>query len=321
MKRILFACFMMAVLSAYSQKAVVLQHGGTATIFSSTNPLVEAYNAAVSGDTIYVPGGAFPGLAITKRLAIFGTGHYPDSTAATGVSNVASIDFQTGSDKSVIQGLNIGGGISFQPDVRIDSVIVSRCNAGALYVSGSNNPATNCQGLLIYQNVIGDMAIPHSRGIRLFNNIISGLHDMGTNSWIRNNKINGLYNCNYALFENNTINSYSSGIDFNTFRNNVLAVQPAIGNSTWVANYYNVDFANLFVNQTAWFAYSDNYHLKTPAVYQGSDTTQVGIYGGYYPYKEGAVPANPHIQNKTIPLQADVSGQLNIQVKVAAQNN
>ncbi len=321
MKRMLFLILFLVALGARGQKAVVLQHNGIATVFSTTNPLADAYAASVSGDTIYLPGGVFPGLGIARRLTIFGTGHYPDSTVATGVSNVAGIEFQAGSDKSIIQGLNIGGGISFQNNIRIDSIVVARCNAASLYVNGENNPATNCRGLLIYQNVIGDMVLIHSSGIRVFNNIISGLHEMGTNTWIRNNKINGLYNCYYALLENNTIASYSSGIDFNTFRNNILSVQPAVGNGTWVGNYYNVDFSNLFVNQTAWFTYSDDYHLKTPASYPGTDAHQAGIYGGYYPYKSGAVPSNPHIQTSSIPLQTNISGQLNIQVKVAAQNN
>lgn len=321
MKACLFVIFFVIAIDVQAQKAVVLQHNGIATVFSTTNPLYDAYAASVSGDTIYLPGGVFPGISINKRITIFGTGHYPDSTTATGVSNVASIDFQAGSDKSCIQGLNIGSGISFQHNIRIDSVVIARCNAGSLYINGENNPVTNCQGILIYQNVIGDMVLIHSSGVKVFNNIISSLHEMGTNTWIRNNKINGLYNCYYTLLENNTINSYSSGIDYNTFRNNILAVQPPIGNGTWISNYYNVDFNNLFVNQTAWFAYTDDYHLKTPGAYVGTDATQAGIYGGYYPYKPGAVPSNPHVQTKTIPLQADNNGQLNIQVKVAAQNN
>jgi hypothetical protein len=321
MKLMLFLSLFLVSLSAQGQNAVVLQHNGIATVFSTTNPLADAYAASVSGDTIYLPGGVFPGIGINKRLSIFGTGHYPDSTAATGVSNLASIEFQTGSDKSYIQGLNIGGGINFQHNIRIDSVVIARCNAGSLYINGENNPATNCQGVLIYQNVIGDMVLIHSSGVRVFNNIISGLHEMGTNTWIRNNKINGLNACYYAMFENNTIASYGGGIDFNTFRNNIINTQPAAGNSTWVNNYFSIDFSNLFVKQTAWFAYADDYHLKTPASYPGTDATQAGIYGGYYPYKPGAVPANPHIQTYTIPLQTNTSGQLNIQVKVAAQNN
>ena len=321
MRRILSAIFFMVSLGVFSQKAVVLQHNGIATVFSTTNPLADAYAASVSGDTIYLPGGVFPGLTINRRLTIFGTGHYPDSTAATGISQVAAIEFQAGSDKSAIQGLYIPGNIGFQYNIRIDSVAVSRSYAGSLYLNGENNPATNCQGILIYQNVIGDFVLAHSSGVRVFNNIISSLHEMGTNSWIRNNKINGLNACYYAMFENNTIASYGGGIDFNTFRNNIINTQPAAGNSTWVNNYFSIDFSNLFVKQTAWFAYADDYHLKTPASYPGTDATQAGIYGGYYPYKPGAVPANPHIQTYTIPLQTNTSGQLNIQVKVAAQNN
>jgi hypothetical protein len=47
----------------------------------------------------------------------------------------------------------------------------------------------------------------------------------------------------------------------------------------------------------------------------------VGIYGGLFPYKEGAVPLNPHISLKNIAPQTDVNGDLNIQLKVNAQDN
>lgn len=321
MRSVLAALLLLLAGTAVAQKAVVLQHEGTTTIFSSTNPLGDAYAAAVSGDTIYLPGGIFPGLGITKRLTIFGAGHYPDSTATTGVTQVASIDFQSGSDGSTIQGLLVPGAINFSYNIKIDSVIVSRCYAGGITFHGENTPTFNCVGILLFQNVVGDMILRQTDGVRVFNNIISAVHETGTNTWIRNNKINGLYNAYYALLENNSIASYSSGIDYNTFRNNILAVQPAVGNNTWAGNYYNVDFGNLFVQQTTWFAYTDNYHLKTPASYLGTDATVVGIYGGFYPYKEGAVPAVPHIQAATIPLQADANGLLNIQLKVAAQNN
>jgi hypothetical protein len=307
MKQILPAVLFLIAMNAFAQKAVVLQHNGIATVFSTTNPLGDAYAAAVSGDTIYLPGGVFPGLGISKRLAIFGTGHYPDSTMATGVSNVASIEFQAGSDKSIIQGLNVGG-ISFQHNIRIDSVVVARCNAGTFYINGENNLATHCRGILIYQNVIGDMVLIHSSGVRVFNNIISGLHEMRTNTWIRNNKINGLYNCYYTLLENNTIASYASGIDFSS------------NNST--GNYTGVGSANILMNWTSSsYLYTDNYHLKTPLTHIGSDGTQVGIYGGLRPWKEGSLPLNPHIQSKTIADKTNTSGQIQVQVKVVAQSN
>ncbi len=305
-----------------AQKAVVLQHNGMATVFTSPASMVDAYNAAVDGDTIYLPGGVFPALTLSKRLSIFGAGHYPDSTKATGVTTISGpLTFSTGSSKSFIAGLNITGVLGFEHNLKIDSVVIMRCYAGGLHAN-SGDAATNCKGILAYQNVLGSVYVSHTYGIRIFNNIISEARYSGAgNPWFRNNKISTLRDYNNALFENNTIQEFSWGIDFNTFRNNVIAFVPGTDNNTWIGNYNSVDFSNLFVKQTLWFDYGDDYHLKTPSAYTGTDATQAGIYGGYYPYKPGAVPPNPHIQTATIPLQTNISGQLNIQVKVAAQNN
>jgi hypothetical protein len=69
------------------------------------------------------------------------------------------------------------------------------------------------------------------------------------------------------------------------------------------------------------YLYTDNYHLKTPGTHIGMDGTQVGIYGGLRPWKEGSLPLNPHIQSKVIADKTNASGQIQVQVKVAAQNN
>jgi hypothetical protein len=52
----------------------------------------------------------------------------------------------------------------------------------------------------------------------------------------------------------------------------------------------------------------------------GTDATQIGLYGSVFPYKDGAVPINPHIQAKTIAPVTNSIGELNIDIKVAAQN-
>ena len=56
-------------------------------------------------------------------------------------------------------------------------------------------------------------------------------------------------------------------------------------------------------------------------MYTGTDDSQIGIYGGvYYPYKEGAVPSNPHIQLQNI-APSTTNGLLNVQIKAVAQEN
>jgi hypothetical protein len=44
-----------------------------------------------------------------------------------------------------------------------------------------------------------------------------------------------------------------------------------------------------------------------------------GIYGGDYPWKDGLLPANPHVDFIYAPPAA-VGNQLNIRLRVSAQN-
>ena len=322
MKKIIILLLIASPCFLFSQMVVVLNHNGNSSLFSTPQPFVDAYDASVDGDTIYLPGGPFqPPAGIDKRLTIIGAGHYPDSTTATGVTTISgSINLLSNADRTVLQGLNITGNVIFQHNSRIDSVIIYRCYAGSVAFNGDFDLAHNCRNVLLYQNAISTLYINHSSDIRIFNNIINALIGIPSAAWIRNNKIGVLSGISYSLIENNMFESLGPG-QFNTFRNSVFPLALPADDNTWINNYPSQPYAALFVNSTVWFSYTDNYHLQNPGSFPGTDALQAGIYGGYYPYKAGAVPANVHIQSKTIPLQPDVNGQLNIQVKVAAQNN
>lgn len=78
----------------------------------------------------------------------------------------------------------------------------------------------------------------------------------------------------------------------------------------------------VFINQSGnIFDYNQDYHLVDPATYLGIDNTEVGIYGGMYPIKDGAVPQNPHIQTKSVAPITDVNGDLQIEIQVEAQED
>ncbi len=319
---ILILVFQLMFLSALPQTAVVVQHQGNSTVFSTLNPLNDAITAALPGDTVYVPGGLFGPLAtINKKLVLIGAGHYPDSCLATGTTTITG-DVNLGSDADglVLQGLHIPGAVSFAYNARIDSVTVYRCYLGALTINGDYDTATNCRNVLLYQNVTTYLNISHSSSIRVFNNIINQLQYHSSGAWIRNNKISNLQFINYALIENNCIEGLYQ-VQFSTFRNNILSFAYGGDNNSWISNTTVPNFSGLYVRASAWFSYADDYHLANPSGYPGSDGLQAGIYGGFYPYKEGAVPTNPHIQSSSIPLQTNSNGQLNIQLRVAAQSN
>ncbi|MCS7087026.1 MAG: hypothetical protein NZ534_13210 [Bacteroidia bacterium] len=58
----------------------------------------------------------------------------------------------------------------------------------------------------------------------------------------------------------------------------------------------------------------------SPARFGTPETTDdAGIYGGTYPWKDGLLPANPHIDFIYFPATV-VGNQLHVRLRVGAQN-
>jgi hypothetical protein len=325
---LLIAAALLATVSNFSQKAVLLHKtNGTQQAFYSNQPLNDAYNAAGAGDTVYIPGGFFSGLHIYKRLFIYGAGHYPDSTQATGTTVITNyLTVQDEADSTLLEGLHINTGLDIAAGANYVKVRRNRIESGISVIGN------NCQ---IEANVILGNVQSNSTPLQVLitNNIIQGsITGFSNGALFRNNifltdwRVLAYPHSTYVVFENNIFIgtnpewNYGGGSVYNTFTKNVFNINPDFTNNTASGNYTNA--SNVFVNQTGnAFNYGHNYHLQNPANYQGVDATQCGIYGGLFGYKEGAVPANPHIISKTISATTDGSGKLNATIKVAAQNN
>ncbi|MCP9767677.1 hypothetical protein EGI22_07115 [Lacihabitans sp. LS3-19] len=336
MKSRLFFLFFFLIVTyiSFSQQRVARHSSGIVTIYSGANPFNDAYVAAVPGDTLYLPGGPIPSPpTINKRLTIIGAGHYPDSTTATQKTVIGNIVIQQDADKLFLEGIELGA-ITITLNHKVDSMIITKCKFTSINFQGSTSP---CMGVLIKNCVIsGDGSFGNTNGLIFSNNIIDGRILSLNNAGISNNiffynaisvsaGFSDVDNClisNNIFFRNYSGATYIySNSELNTFANNIFNVVPNIGSNTFINNYNSVNLTSLFVNQTGnIFNYAHDYHLVNPDTYLGNDGNKVGIYGGLYPYKEGAVPQNPHIQFKIIGTQTNTNGELNIQFKVKAQN-
>ena len=335
MKKIIsILCVCAFTSSVFSQKKVALQSGGIAKFYSGTNPLISAYNAAVSGDTIYLPGGVYEApTTIDKSLVIYGTGHYVDSTLTTGKTIISNnISLGDNADNSYFEGIDFTGPVTLTNNVSVDHITIKRCKiGGSFYANGALTKP--CANLTLCENVfLGNIYIENTVNVLISNSIIKGYISDSHENNISNNIF--LYNAsstmrplssssNNQVYNNIFINQNISSGSGNIFTNNlIVSASPYYGTSATVLNsYINVPQANIFVNQTGVdFNYSHNYHLKTPELYVGTDNTEVGIYGGIFPYKEGAVPSNPHIQFKNIAPKTNINGELLIQIQVEAQD-
>lgn len=338
MKKTLLISILIATAITVNAQKVALLHNGVTTIFSSVNPFTDAYTAAVSGDTIYLPGGSFtPPTLINKALTIFGAGHYVDSTMVTGKTYInGGFTLQADADKFYMEGLEINGGVDFTSNESVNQVNIRRCKINTtINIPGNlTKPSTNFS--LIGSVVQGNIDLENAQTVLISNSILQG-QVVNSNGNLFNNSI---WLNNYVSWgtgstiggNNNQLNNnifirsspdliYGSGNIF--IRNLCVHATPGYGTLPTVNNTYpGVDQVNIFVNQTGYvFDYSHNYHLKTPATYLGTDGKEVGIYGGAFPYKEGAVPANPHFITKNIAAKTNINGQLQIQIQVAAQKD
>lgn len=321
-----------------AQVISTLHHNGVTTVYYNQNGLADAYNSAVAGDTIYLLGGHFNPVTINKRITVFGAGHYPDSTGAT---NVTYIDgpFSIGefADSVRIEGLRIGGTLTITSDQSVNHALIKRNYiAGNLDVGGSRTNPTMFMvftGNVVNGWLYGSNMLQCDISNNIFNAPIASLYMCS----FRNNVVTSwswagwpyytdyvMNDCDNCLIENNVFTSRSVLLqcDNSIARFNVFEGTPSnvSGTTNFVSNYPTVSMASYFINFTSTnFTYTDNYHLQTPSSYLGSDATQTGIYGGARPYKEAAVPTNPHIRAVNVPATTDVNGNLNINVQAGAQ--
>lgn len=320
-------------IDAIAQRKVALQSNGSTTIFSGTQPFIDAFNAAVDGDTLYLPGGLLSApTSFNKGVTIFGTGLRIDSTLVTERTTLNGISIGAGADKLHLEGIYVNGGITFTANTQIDSVVITRCYMNGLSISGTSNP---CQGIVVKENVVSNtINAQNAASVSITNNIGQFIANV-TNGYIANNI---LYNTSSSsarilnavsesLIENNyAANGYVASFFMNnstnnTFMNNAFNFDPtADATNSWIGNFVNTAPGDFFQDFLWPFDETANYNLQNPASFQGTTGNEIGIYGGYFPAKEGQVPQNPHFQFKSIANQTNASGELQIEITVEAQN-
>lgn len=323
-------CLICSNQTLFAQKLIALHHGGTASFYTT---LPDAYNAAMNGDTIYLPGGSFGGITLQKSLTLIGVGHHPDSTSATGQTVLtSSLYIYTGSDNSIISGIWFNSNI--YSDGNVSNITIYRCHLqNGIYFN--NGTRTNW---IISENYIGIYSSSafysiyqpagSSSNFLLTNNVIAKRMQGINSSEISNNIIldNDLLSATNSLIRNNVFGSNVEGYTSNSqWYNNLNAGingGPGGNGNTGSGNYLdNTPYTSVFTNyNTNNTFYQNDFHVVNLA-YLGHDGTPVGIYGGAFPWKEGSLPSNPHIRAKTINSTTNPDGTLHINVTVKAQGN
>ena len=338
--RVIFLlCLLLAVVSLSAQQKFNVQNGTKAEFYDD---LETAIQKAVSGDTIYLPG--YPvqvqnDLIIDKKLAIIGAGCDVDSVGGLLTTEIkkangdATVNFLNGSDGSLLTGCIVGN-VQFGnrdefnvAQQNISNVTLWRNKiTGFLYLG--IDPATNqVKQIIISENNFTYNNTPDGRNASdciINNNLfvfgISGLVNSHLyNNVTRSGNITALTNC---IVENNF---FATGTVTNctnsTFNNNAFTTDFTFPVGT------NLGSNNLMSQETIrTFTVNDlslpkNLKVRDDSACKnaGTDGRDIGIFGGANPYKDGAVPFNPHINSAAVSSQIDKDGNLNVSIQVSAQ--
>jgi hypothetical protein len=335
------------IVNSRAQNMVALEHANDVKMYYR---LDSALYYAQNGDNIYVSGGSYDlgasGLTIDKSVKIYGVGHYPDSTMATSASYLnGNLYIVQGADTGLITGFFINGNVTFGKNLTdqvVNNYSITRCSIDNLFLSFDGSSTSNSQSIMVSENVFrNEFHGGNIMGLLFEKNIVSGKVRYCNSAMFNNNIFLTNGGCctdypfttvNGCTFNNNIIRNidinylWPSNFSGNVFSNNLFTTNvtwPApYSNNGNAANIINVNADSIFVNQTGTlFSYQANYHLKASCAGKnaGTDGTDLGIFGTTEPYKEGAVPVNPHIISKSVNSSTTPNGKLNVNIKVSAQ--
>lgn len=273
--------------------------------------LSAAHGAASNGDTIYVYPSltAYSGISLTKKLYIFGSGFdldlYGGQATTTASSISVGMSFYDGSQGSILEGFDG----QFYVAINTNNITIKRNDLFLIDISAGsqsqilqNEIATNDN----YANVIHIR--PNSGNVLIANNKIvhlvagsgaSGIYfEPGTYATVINNVLKTTSTGAYALrdLSSSTIVVNNIVVQGNVSGNAIF--QYNMGNAgqfpTGNGNINNVNMTTVFVDPNN---YETGWHLKpgSPAIGNGQNGTDVGIYGGDAPYVDGGYPGIPAI--------------------------
>ena len=336
---IIFWTFM-GLQSVSAQQMAALHQSGQTTYFTGVEAFQEAYAAAANGATIYLSGGGFliPD-TIAKSITIFGVGHNPNYSAATGQTLLSgNIMIAEGANDLYLEGLHITGRLYVARNHRVDDIVIRRCRIDGEIQFMNTTGGTNYSHNTLFTECVFTHTSSHNfynardlvitNSILLSNNLYGLYFATIANSLLFNPSGSLLATTENSVIRNCVIAKSSGSMISNTNNTSILNnVFFNVGsfpgtNNIVTNNYIDISRDNFFVDQEGnTFDYTHDYHLQSPGQYIGTDGTQVGLYGGMHPFKEGSVPMIPHVISKSISHSIDAEGKLQVEIEVSAQDH
>lgn len=323
---------------AQSSLIATLSHDDNVKVFYGTDALKQAHEAATSGDVITLSSGSFTATDITKAITLRGAGMAMDSlnnmnhTIITGDFKCTISDTTT---NLKMEGIYHNG--SFKYD-KIRRAQFLKCRFKIIEYLNQNSQLRDC--VFLNCRIADRLGVPVGTGSdflgNMFNNSI--IANFGASS---GNKKSSIFD-NCIIINSNT-NANLASLGMSTFKNCIFIhdnsynyLEPgaiaynciAVGTNTDIFKYtpnttnkvvpllsdvfltYN-SVSSIANNDNETFELTDDAKTK----YLGLDGTEVGIYGGTFPYT--TVLETPKIKKCNVAAKSTADGKLSVDIEVA----
>lgn len=332
--------------SAFAQSSLLatLSHEGEISVFYGPRALKEAHAAATHGDVISLSAGKFYSVDITKAITLRGAGTVTDVEKNIHPTNIIggfNIDIEEGVTQSLtIEGIYTESSIKINSSLenayfiknrfsqfqftnetalckniyfihcRMHKGLTAQNNSGHNSIffinsyinSGSQGIVNNLCNITFRNSIIdysnydsNSLTFPVLRNCTFYNCILIGNGGYEHRNYITNSS--SIYNC---IATNITKNSYGSETDF--------FEEQTAGIKSWIIR----ETTNVFKSDGGFYELLD----EVKSNYIGTDSTEIGIYGGLYPYTP--ITTGPQITKCNVSPRATADGKLSIEIEVKA---
>lgn len=306
--------------------------------------LQTAHNTASPGDTliVYPSPYSYGYVTISKEIHITGLGFRTDTISQPSLaiksfcphSTTISLSLVSGADGTTINSCYL----STCTLNNVNNIKIQRCeSAGVISLTNSSNNFIESCHILWTQYLIGglwhvlNLYLNNSSNNNISNCIFTNnsaqfihgnIYSSGNNS-INNNISNNVFNDDIIVYNSNIFNNIiitNVNGAMNEINNNIfLSGDPSQNNN---GNIYGA--TNVFVGYPTQGSYSFDARWQlqsnSPAIGAGVDGEDCGIFGGPNPYKLSGIHSRPLIYDLIVPQSVPDGSDLNITVKVRAEN-
>ena len=331
MKKALFLCLtLMSATFGFAQNfgttqfATLSRNDSIIGTFYGSGALVAAYNAAINSDIVTLSAGHFNtnfpsgyGSYIQKNITIRGTGYDTASTVEVLPTYLDNNNQLTINSPILLEGVYCTSTVN----IYSSNIRINKCRFHQIQglVSASQCIFTNClisswNGRSTTQTVFANCVILNSynNSYDIYNNCIIGISPELTDYKEIHNSI---------TFSNDTTGIGNATNVYNTVGIRAQDTAQFYANRAGRNNQTFHSFSSIFKTFNGTYTEGETFELQDNIANTllGSDSTQIGIYGGALPFNNRVT--DPRIIGHSVDLHSNANGQINVYINLRNSND